>query len=194
MAPTSLCSVSMSLTIVRTSYQWNSCQWKWGSSMESQGKHFRGPHVGGWGVAVWIIGLDIKDSPRLPVSHLHLSTVEEVQPCLHQAQKKSQGPEILCHQFSPCQILVQFSLCPHPDSLVCFQLHSGWCCITTPRPTLGAHAAGQHGCYRENVQTNGQMNACYRERRLSFDCITSVSGKKGFHTNQSLSQFWCPSP
>ena len=38
--------------------------------------------------------------------------VEEVQPCLHQAQKKGQDPEMLCHCFIQCQSLVQFSLSP----------------------------------------------------------------------------------
>ena len=82
-------------------------------------------------------------------------TVEEVQPCLHQAQKKGQGPEILWHwpdigraseafvvQFSPCQILVQRSLSPHPASLI-----STASCAAAHRPVPGAHpSVGPRDC------------------------------------------------
>ena len=54
-----------------------------------------------------------------------IPTVEEVQLCLHQAQRTGQGPEILCQwarhssvQSRLRQSLVQLRLRPHPASLV----------------------------------------------------------------------------
>lgn len=63
---------------------------------------------------------------------IHL-VVEEAQHCLPQVQK-GQDPEIVCHQFSPCQSLVHFSLCLQLATLVPVP---GQHYIATFRPMLG---------------------------------------------------------
>lgn len=78
-------------------------------------------------------------------------TVEEVQPCLHKAQKKGQGPGILCHWpgihrvpklpefcLTLCQRLVQLRLCP---SLASFISAPG--CALQPGLSLDPHSKTQ---------------------------------------------------
>ena len=112
--------------------------------------------------------------------------MEEVQPCLHQAQKKGQGPEILCHFFCPCQSLVQFSLCFHPACIV-----SAPSCAPAGAALMypGSHlepvlGLSSRGCYRENVQMNRWTNVCYwetglREAFYFKDFIFRQKGKEG---------------
>lgn len=111
----------------------------------------------GWDVVVRFIGIGIKDCPGSRCLISIWPTMEKVHPCLLQVQKKGQGPETPCHQFTPCQSLVQFNLCPHHTSSVSvpgWNQPMLWCHIgyldlclkpawspCTARPTLGDHVA-----------------------------------------------------
>lgn len=126
--------------------------------------------------------------PRIPMSHpqqvvqLH-PAVEEVQPCLHQAQKKCQSPKILCHQFSPFQSLMQFSPCPHLANLAFVTatlpsalLHPSPClapCLEhmlAPMCYLAHWMPGPRGSYRERMgkPTNATQTEAFIEAWLYF--------------------------
>ena len=70
-------------------------------------------------------------------------SLEEVLPSLNQAQKHGQGSEILCHWFSPCQSLVQFSLCPIQLTWHLFQ--------AVLQLVLCRRTQALRGCYRERM-------------------------------------------
>lgn len=65
-------------------------------------------------------------------------TVERIQPCLHQAQKQGQRPEVLRHWLSPYPSLVQFSLCPRRARVAPVPGCALASAVTVPRLLLGA--------------------------------------------------------
>ena len=92
-------------------------------------------------------------------------TVENVQPCLHQAQMQGQCPMAnsvpLVQSMSQ---LVQFSLCPHLVSSVLFLLHPASVMLLYP-VTLGVHpVAGAQAAARPAWPQQRENMQCYWER------------------------------
>lgn len=73
--------------------------------------------------------IEMKNYPHIPDV---CPEVEEVQSCLHQAQKNGQDPGIQSHWFSPVQ-----SLSTSAWLSLCSYLQSNQYCVDRPRLTLG---------------------------------------------------------
>ena len=95
---------------------------------------------------------------------------KSIQPCLHQAQKKGQGPEILFYWFSPCSL--------------CSQLRFGWHCIAVTQahakslclaPALGVHigAGPSWLLWRENTR----VHECTNEHVLLSEWMSEQERK-----------------
>ena len=111
---------------------------------------------------------------------------------LRQAQKRGQDPEILHRQFSPCQSLIQFNLCPHSASLISVPgCAPARCCVAAAslllEPALGVRvAAGPVPPLQgENHEQMGKHVLQLQQPLLNLVCIVSV-----FQTERSLSQFF----
>ena len=155
--------------------------------MQCPGKSILGTTHGrmGWdGKIYWSWHL-VSSVPRWLSS---VPTVEEVQLCLHQAQRTGQGPEILCQwarhssvQSRLRQSLVQLRLRPHPASLVSVPacaLASATLLYPGPQwgpslePVLGWTLVAARAAWLlqgENVQTKEQTQewACAAKEDLS---------------------------
>lgn len=88
--------------------------------------------MGGRGLVIRIIWVEIEGYPRFPVSHLHPS---------HHGKSPTWslwGPDIGASVQTFCTIglahvkaeSIPVFVCPHPDHIACFQLHFSWCCCT----------------------------------------------------------------
>ena len=138
---------------------------------------------------------------RLPPGSQHLihgqeaqthSTMDEVQPCLPQVQKK--GKVQKCYSIDPAtaghSLIQSMSNLSEAQSMslsswlsLCCQLHSGLGCAAVFTSVLGAWAWVFETAMERECANKGQIKVCYWEMlMLSFYFITSALGK----TNHSF--------